>query len=102
MVRDPDETVVSRTDQSLRGDGGFDRGDAIGRFVVLGVLGSGGMGVVYSAYDPHLDRKVALKILHAEPRRRTEDASTRLLREAQAMAKIDHPNVVGAPGGAVR
>jgi tetratricopeptide (TPR) repeat protein len=70
------------------------RGDSIGRFVVLGVLGSGGMGVVYSAYDPHLDRKVAIKLLGAGALERGEDAKVRLLREAQAMAKINHPNVI--------
>jgi eukaryotic-like serine/threonine-protein kinase len=68
------------------------RGDSIGRFVVLGVLGSGGMGVVYSAFDPHLDRKVAIKLLAANAR--TEGAKIRMLREAQAMAKINHPNVI--------
>ena len=70
------------------------RGDSIGRFVVLGVLGSGGMGVVYSAYDPHLDRKVAIKLLSSETMASAEDARVRLLREAQAMAKINHRNVI--------
>jgi tetratricopeptide (TPR) repeat protein len=70
------------------------RGDAIGRFVVLGLLGSGGMGFVYSAYDPHLDRKVAIKLLRRSSSSTTDDPRARLLREAQAMAKIDHPNVV--------
>ncbi|HTR54719.1 MAG TPA: serine/threonine-protein kinase [Kofleriaceae bacterium] len=71
------------------------RGDSIGRFVVLGLLGSGGMGNVYSAYDPHLDRKVAIKLLHAEiAQTNAANACTRLLREAQAMAKINHPNVI--------
>ncbi len=71
------------------------RGDSIGRFVVLGVLGQGGMGLVYSAYDPHLDRKVAIKLLRAEAIRSSGlDARARLLREAQAMAKINHPNVI--------
>jgi tetratricopeptide (TPR) repeat protein len=74
--------------------GGPQRGDQIGRFVVLGVLGAGGMGVVYSAYDPHLDRKVAIKLLTAEAASAGVDAQTRLLREAQAMAKIHHPNVI--------
>jgi eukaryotic-like serine/threonine-protein kinase len=71
-----------------------ERGDMIGRFIVLGVLGSGGMGVVYSAYDPHLDRKVAIKLLASVEGRSAHDAQVRLLREAQAMARINHPNVI--------
>jgi hypothetical protein len=67
-------------------------GVTIGRFEVRALLGEGAMGVVHAAYDPHLDRVVALKLLHRE-RSAAHDA-TRLLREAQAMAKIDHPNVV--------
>src|SRR6202000_1500633 len=67
-------------------------GAAIGRFVVLGTLGSGGMGVVYAAYDPNLDRKVALKLLNAPAA--SDEARIRMLREAQAMARIDHPNVL--------
>ncbi len=69
-------------------------GDAIGRFVVLEVLGSGGMGVVYSAYDAQLDRRVAIKLLHPVPADDPASARSRLLREAQAMAKINHPNVI--------
>ncbi|MBL8976567.1 MAG: serine/threonine protein kinase, partial [Myxococcales bacterium] len=66
---------------------------AIGRFTVLRELGRGGTGVVYAAYDEQLDRKVAVKLLHSETR---EDlARTRLLREAQAMARLAHPNIVG-------
>ncbi|MBL8973130.1 MAG: serine/threonine protein kinase, partial [Myxococcales bacterium] len=68
----------------------------LGRFVVLGRLGAGGMGVVYAAYDPELDRKVAVKLLH--PRLTGSDKEdvgrTRLLREAQAMAQLSHPNVL--------
>lgn len=67
----------------------------IGRYAVLETVGSGGMGVVYSAYDDQLDRKVAVKLLR-DP---TDDDESsvgkgRLLREAQALAKVSHPNVV--------
>ncbi len=62
----------------------------IGRFVVDRTLGRGGMGQVFRAYDPQLDREVALKRL----RRVTDDARARLLREAQAMAQLSHPNVL--------
>ncbi len=66
----------------------------IGRFIVLRQLGAGGMGVVYAAYDPELDRKVAVKLLHADVSTGSE-GRTRLMREAQALAKLSHPNVVG-------
>jgi tetratricopeptide (TPR) repeat protein/predicted Ser/Thr protein kinase len=69
---------------------GLERGETVGRFVLVGLLGRGGMGEVYAAYDPELDRKVAVKILRA----RSEDGEARLLREAQAIAKLQHPNVV--------
>ena len=72
---------------------GPERGHEIGRFVVLEELGTGGMGVVYAAYDPNLDRKVAIKLLRAQAMA-SEEARVRLLREAQAMARIDHPNVL--------
>ncbi len=64
----------------------------IGRFVVLRRLGRGGMGEVYAAYDDELDRRVAIKLLHdrGEPERLRE----RLRREAQAIARLAHPNVV--------
>ena len=72
----------------------FDRGASIGRYVVLSKLGAGAMGVVISAYDPQLDRKVALKLLKG-PSSAADAAHTRLRREAQALAKLDHRNVVG-------
>ena len=81
-------------------------GDRIGRFTVLDVLGRGGMGVVVAAYDPELDRSVALKIVSASGEGDREEYRARLLREARAMAKIRHPNViavyeVGEHGGRV-
>ena len=72
------------------------RGTALGRFVVLGLVGRGAMGEVYGAYDPELDRKIAIKLVRARVERAddTGDGRTRLQREAQATAKISHPNVV--------
>jgi serine/threonine protein kinase len=69
-------------------------GDTIGRYVVLTRLGAGGMGVVWSAYDPQLDRKVALKLLRAGTGLESSEGRTRLIREAQAIAQLSHPNVV--------
>lgn len=71
----------------------FGSGDTIeiGRFNVLKRLGEGGMGVVLKAYDPQLERVIALKVLKAGP----GDASQeRLLAEARAMAKVRHANLV--------
>ncbi len=64
----------------------------IGRFTVLRRLGKGGMGVVYSAYDDELDRKVAIKLLR--PELFGDEGELRLRREAQAVARLSHPNVV--------
>ncbi len=65
-------------------------GPRVGRFTILERLGAGSMGVVYTAYDDVLDRKIAVKVL----RDGGPAASLRLLREAQAMARVAHPNVV--------
>jgi tRNA A-37 threonylcarbamoyl transferase component Bud32 len=72
----------------------LERGDALGRYVVLGTLGAGGMGVVHAAYDPELDRKLAIKLLLATDHGDQTEVRARLLREAQAIAKLSHPNVV--------
>jgi serine/threonine-protein kinase len=76
----------------LGGDGTLPRGAAIDRYLVLSLLGRGGMGAVYSAFDPELDRRVALKLLTTA--RRDAGARGRLLREARALGKLSHPNVV--------
>jgi eukaryotic-like serine/threonine-protein kinase len=68
------------------------RGSSIGRYVIVDELGAGAMGVVHAAYDPQLNRKVAIKLLH--PSTDGESAQRRLLREAQAMAQLSHPNIV--------
>ncbi|MBS1121355.1 MAG: Serine/threonine kinase, partial [Deltaproteobacteria bacterium] len=67
------------------------RGAVIGRYVIANVLGQGGMGVVYAAKDPKLDRNVALKVLHPTA---GGEASARLQREGRAIARLAHPNVV--------
>ena len=66
----------------------------IGRFTVLEGLGEGGMGIVYAAYDGELDRKVAVKVLRNDTMRKDPLARDRMLREAQAMARVSHPNIV--------
>ncbi|MBW2736487.1 MAG: serine/threonine protein kinase, partial [Deltaproteobacteria bacterium] len=71
---------------------GGSTGLRFGRFVASEKLGVGGMGTVYAATDPDLERKVAIKALHHS--RATGKAQTRFLREAQAMAQLSHPNVI--------
>lgn len=68
-----------------------------GRYVIRKVLGEGGMGIVYAAYDPTLNRKIAIKVLRVANGHNdvdTRSARARMLREAQAMAMVGHPNLV--------
>ncbi|MEM9462894.1 MAG: SUMF1/EgtB/PvdO family nonheme iron enzyme [Myxococcota bacterium] len=84
--------VVAELDrQRLRAVGQTGPTFELGRYVIVGTLGRGGMGVVFKAFDPALDRRVALKVLHEDLDRQH---TTRLRREAQALAKLSHPNVV--------
>lgn len=81
--------------RATRGSSPRGRPSAIGRYVVLDVIGVGGMGVVCTAYDPKLDRKVAIKLLRdGGDRRRMTTGRARMVREAQALAKLNHPNIV--------
>jgi eukaryotic-like serine/threonine-protein kinase len=77
-------------------------GDLVGPYEIRGFLGQGGMGQVYKAFDPRLERTVALKVIvvparssEGDSERLVSEFSARLLREARAVASLSHPNVVG-------
>ena len=109
LVPGPDvlgsQTQHDETDVKPRHE--LERGATLGRYVVLERIGAGNMGVVYRGFDPELDRRVAIKVMavRGNAKRRTEEVRARLLREAQALARVGHPNVIQvfdigeAPGG---
>jgi serine/threonine protein kinase/tetratricopeptide (TPR) repeat protein len=85
-TREPGHTRgADRDEQHVLG-----AGDRFAGFQIRKFLGRGAMGVVYEAWDPTLERRVALKLLRSPSRR----AAERLLREARALARLDHPGVV--------
>ena len=90
----PESTAADWFAPAPLGGANLARGTSFSRYTVLGPLGRGAMGEVYAAYDPELDRKVALKILHARGDASDGRGRGRLLREAKAIAKLRHPNVV--------
>lgn len=106
---DPDRTIGSTGTDGVRGApdlgeaGLLAPGEVVDRYLLLGKLGAGGMGVVYAAFDPELDRKVALKLLLPQAGGdRGAVARARLLREAQALARLSHrrgPRRCGGPCG---
>jgi serine/threonine protein kinase len=63
-----------------------------GRYEIVDEIGEGAMGIVYRAYDPHINRQIALKILH-ESRVTNEESVLRFLKEGQAMGGLSHPNI---------
>ncbi len=70
-------------------------GDRVGRYVLIRRIGAGGMGVVFAAYDPQLDRRVAIKLLRAElVATPGSNGRERTLREARALARLIHPGIV--------
>lgn len=90
-----DETIVLESAEEERASGRLIVGARVGRYQVLELIGEGGMGAVYAAYDPELDRRVALKVLHRTVDRESASRGRqRLAREAQAMARLSHPNVI--------
>jgi tRNA A-37 threonylcarbamoyl transferase component Bud32/tetratricopeptide (TPR) repeat protein len=68
-------------------------GGTVGRYRLLQLVGRGGMGEVYAAHDPELDRRIAIKIMRADTLPNDVEAQ-RMMREAQAIAKLSHPNLV--------
>ncbi len=88
-----DEAESGRLGAGASGLGSrFSAGANIGRYTVVGQLGAGAMGQVFAAYDPELDRKVAVKVLQSASASLND--RVRLQREAQALAQLNHPNVV--------
>ncbi len=90
-LRPSDASAIRADDVEIPG---LRAGEQVGRYLVLESLGHGGMSLVYTAYDPKLDRRVALKLMRPDGGERPDKAQDRLLREAQAMARMAHPNVV--------
>src|SRR5690348_11951340 len=70
----------------------LEAGAQLGKYKLERMLGAGGMGVVWAATDPDLERPVAIKLLRVADGSETQ--RTRLLREARAMARLKHPNVL--------
>jgi tetratricopeptide (TPR) repeat protein/predicted Ser/Thr protein kinase len=93
---DPGEGTLAGAGLGSDVEEGFEPGTKLGRYVVLARMGSGGMGVVYAAYDPQLDRRIALKLMHqrGDDEAHAERASRRMQAEAKAMAQLSHPNVI--------
>lgn len=94
VLDDEDVSSTTADHRPLDAIVGLGTGAPLGRYVLEERLGAGGMGVVFAARDPELDRRVAIKVLHARARTKTTEGRARLVREAQAMAKLSHPGVV--------
>ena len=87
-------TVAGRAGARRRDDAAELIGRSLGRYRVLARLGAGGMGVVWAALDPALDRRVAVKVLPSRAGASRDHLEVRLRREAQALARLEHPNVI--------
>jgi tetratricopeptide (TPR) repeat protein len=93
--RPGEDTALTPPRPSRQEEAPLEKGTEVGRYLVLEMLGGGGMGVVYRAYDPELDRRVALKLLRVGALGlEAEEGRAHLVREAQAMARVSHPHVV--------
>src|SRR5690606_28335526 len=101
-IRGDDDRVVDVDDQELERE--FERlqralglapgSRTVDRFRLSSPLGKGGMGIVYTAEDPELGRLVALKLVRPRHQVSRERLKARLQREARALARLSHPNVV--------
>jgi len=89
-LRDP--TILAPDRQTHDEPEGKPLPENIGRFIIQGVLGAGGMGTVLDAYDEALERRVAIKVMH--PVAGGHDRRHALRREARALGGVSHPNVV--------
>lgn len=91
-VGHPGATLAETRDADPPVTGDHTQPARMGRYTILRRLGEGGMGTVWSAYDESLDRRVAIKVLvSAKP---SGHSRARMLREAKALARLNHPNVV--------
>lgn len=84
------DLAASLPDKSLE----LKAGDHLEHFKIIGVLGKGGMGAVYRAVDESLERYVALKVIEKKISKSNQSEYERLLQEARAQARLNHPNVV--------
>jgi hypothetical protein len=91
-VPDPAWPPKTRPTSRVGDDEPFRKGCEVGRYLIFDTLGAGGMGVVYGAYDPQLDRRVAIKVL------RGAAPAERILGEGQELARLSHPNVLPVVG----
>jgi predicted Ser/Thr protein kinase/tetratricopeptide (TPR) repeat protein len=94
LVDVDDQELDLELDRLKRSLGLDPSGRTVGRFRIVSQLGKGGMGVVYAAEDPELDRKVALKLVRPRQRGSRVRLQARLQREARALGRLTHPNVV--------
>jgi eukaryotic-like serine/threonine-protein kinase len=93
MAGNEDATATDPATPTVPSDPAGEPQREIGRYRIERLLGTGGMGVVYCAFDPELERRVALKVLPGS-RRSHAAVRERLLHEARAMARLNHPNVI--------
>lgn len=94
MLYSPHRGPDPRPPRPVEASGSQYCGKRLGKYQILSELGRGGMGIVFAARDTVLDRQVALKLLPTTLAEHSESRE-RFLREARAIAKLQHPNVVG-------